>query len=93
MIFQLTLVTHEPRSLPAIFRRCALPFDLSPLHGHCIISNGFTGVNGRVSVPGDASLTGALFFLSQPGGEEKALLSYLGTVVMQWMLLAMYVRD
>jgi hypothetical protein len=49
-------------------------------------------VSKRANILEDASLM-RKFFLPEPRGEENALLSYLGTVVMQWMLLAMYVRD
>jgi hypothetical protein len=63
----------------------------SLLPGSYTFSIEFTGANERVNISEDARLITGVF-LSELG-EGKVLLSYLGTVVMQWMLLAMYVRD
>jgi hypothetical protein len=61
------------------------------MRGYYTISLEFTSENKGVSVPEGASLATRFFIGAVRGG--KGLLSYLGTVVMQWMLLAMYVRD
>jgi hypothetical protein len=64
---------------------------ITQARGYYTTSIEFTSENKEMSLPEGACLT-TRFFIGAVR-EGKGLLPYLGTVVMQWMLLAMYVRD